>query len=77
MAREQRIKVGEIERNVIAKRVQAINAAQAELQRVSNDGNETFALFCAARGLPAATDFVKIEGEEIVVKVPDETDSPA
>ena len=69
---EQRIEVGDIERGVLTKRITAINAAQAELQRASEMGNETFSLFCAVRGLPQDTNFVKIDGTAVVVTVPDE-----
>lgn len=71
--REQRITVGDIERGVLGKRIAEINAAQAELQRVSETANETFSLFCAIRSLPQTTQFVKIEGDQIVVSIPDTT----
>ena len=72
---EKKIECGEVERGVIAKRINAINAAQGALKVASELGNETFALFCGARGYPADTQFVRIEGTAVIVNVPAEPPS--
>jgi hypothetical protein len=74
---EQRIKCGEIELGVIAKRIHALNAAQAELNKAAELGNETFSLFCAARSLPQTAQFVKIEDGAVVVSIPSGDTTPA
>lgn len=67
---EQRILVSDAELKPLAKRIaSAIRAAQVA-KAEAGIAADLFDLFCATRGLSDDVEFLRIEGNEIVVTVP-------
>lgn len=73
---EQRIKASDAALGIMNRRidvaVRAMKVAKAE-QDVAAD---VFAMFCYGNGLPEDTEFVRIDGNEIVVQVAESKASP-
>lgn len=68
---ERRIKTTAVERAILNSRFNAAVEA-ARVARAQQDiAIDVFTMFCEKHGLPDQADFVRIDGDELVVSVPE------
>lgn len=70
-ATQQRITASDLEVAILFRREDEANKAEAVARELRGVAADNFTLFCEARGIPTGTALVGIQGNEIIVQLPD------